>query len=104
VLHGLLALGAPAAAGRSAGQSVVAGMTVAAHFPAPLRAAAADVVSSAFMVGLHRGAFVAACTVAVAALVALVFLPARAATSGAPEITGIAGEASGVTEAAVSAR
>jgi hypothetical protein len=29
------------------------------------------------MVGLHRGSFVAACTVAVAALVALVFLPAR---------------------------
>jgi hypothetical protein len=83
VLHGLVSLGAPAAVGRAAGQSVVAGMTAASRFPEPLRAAAGDAVRSAFMVGLHRGSFVAACTVAVAALVALVFLPARAATAGA---------------------
>jgi hypothetical protein len=55
---------------------------VAARFPAPLQAAAHNAVSSAFMVGLHRGSFVAACTVAVAGLVALAFLPARAAVVG----------------------
>ena len=88
VLHGLVSLGAPASVGRAAGQSVVAGMTAAAHFPEPLRAAAGDAVSSAFMVGLHRGSFVAACTVAVAALVALVFLPARAATAGVDDAVG----------------
>jgi hypothetical protein len=44
------------------------------------------------MVGLHRGSFVAACTVAVAALVALVFLPARAAVAGGTESAdGLAG-------------
>ena len=65
-------------------------MTAAAHFPAPLRAAANDAVSSAFMVGLHRGSFVAACAVAVAALVALVFLPARAAGAGGADGAGAA--------------
>ena len=40
VLTGLTALGAPAATGHLAGQSVVAGMNVAAGFPAPLRDAA----------------------------------------------------------------
>ena len=65
VLHGLVSLGASASTGQLAGQSVVAGMNVAARFPAPLQAAAHNAVSSAFMVGLHRGSFVAACTVAV---------------------------------------
>jgi MFS transporter, DHA2 family, multidrug resistance protein len=97
VLHGLVALGASASTGRLAGQSVVAGMNVAARFPAPLQAAAHNAVSSAFMVGLHRGSFVAACTVAVAGLVALAFLPARAAAAagGAADAVGLAGLAGG---------
>jgi hypothetical protein len=78
-----------------AGQSVVAGMNVAARFPAPLQAAAHNAVSSAFMVGLHRGSFVAACAVAVAGLVALAFLPARAAVAA-----GGAAGAAGLTSAA----
>jgi hypothetical protein len=77
VLAGLTALGAPAAAGHLAGQSVVAGMNVAAGFPAPLRDAAASVVRSAFVTGLHRGSLVAAGITLAAALVALVFVPAR---------------------------
>jgi len=80
VLGGLVALGASASAGRAAGQSIIAGMTVAAHFPAPLRAAAHEVVSSAFMAGLHRGSLVAAGAAAAAGLVALLFVPARAAS------------------------
>ncbi len=79
VLSGLTALGAPAAAGHLAGQSVVAGMNVAARFPAPVRDAALAAVRSAFMTGLHRGSLVAAGATLAAALVALAFVPARAA-------------------------
>jgi hypothetical protein len=41
------------------------------------------------MLGLHRGAFVAACAVAVGALVALVFLPARAGAATADGAAGV---------------
>src|ERR1700761_5650381 len=81
VLSSLTALGATAATGHLAGQSVVAGMTVASHFPAPLRDAAQAAVRSAVMTGVHRGSLVAAGTALAAALVALVFVPARAAAS-----------------------
>ncbi len=84
VLSGLTALGAPAATGHLAGQSVVAGMNVAAGFPAPLRDAAASAVRSAFMTGLHRGSLVAAGITLAGALVALAFVPARAAVSEEP--------------------
>jgi DHA2 family multidrug resistance protein-like MFS transporter len=77
VLSGLTALGASPATGRLAGQSVVAGMNVAARFPAPLREAAAAVVRSAFIAGVHRGSLVAAATALGAALVALAFVPSR---------------------------
>ena len=59
VASGLTALGASASLGHLAGQSVAAGAAVAAHFPAPLRAAAQSAVQSAFMTGLHRGSLVA---------------------------------------------
>jgi MFS family permease len=81
VLTGLTALGATAATGHLAGQSVVVGTTVVSHFPAPLRDAAQTAVQSAFMTGVHRGSLVAAGTALVAALVALVLVPARAAVS-----------------------
>jgi EmrB/QacA subfamily drug resistance transporter len=102
VLHGLVSLGASASTGRLAGQSVVAGMNVAARFPAPLQAAAHNAVSSAFMVGLHRGSFVAACAVAVAGLVALAFLPARAAVAdgGAAGAAGLTSAADAIAAAA----
>jgi hypothetical protein len=62
-------------------------MNVAAGFPAPLRDAAAAAVRSAFMTGVHRGSLVAAGPALAAALVALVFLPARpAATEELPLI------------------
>src|SRR5580693_2530707 len=101
VLSGLTALGAPAAVGHLAGQSVVAGMNVAARFPAPVRDAAADAVRSAFMTGLHRGSLVAAGTTLVAALVALAFVPARAAAESASTSTELpAGLADGLPDAA----
>jgi EmrB/QacA subfamily drug resistance transporter len=79
VAGALMALGAPVTAARAAGTSVIAGVTVAAHFPAPLRAAASEAVNAAFMAGLHRGSVVAAGAAAAGALVALLFVPARVA-------------------------
>jgi len=101
VLSGLTALGAPAAAGHLAGQSVVAGMNVAARFPAPLRDAALAAVRSAFMTGIHRGSLVAAGTTLAAALVALAFVPARAAAEPTSASAGLpAGLPAGLGEAA----
>jgi EmrB/QacA subfamily drug resistance transporter len=87
VLSGLVALGASASAGRAAGQSIIAGVTVADRFPAPLRAAAHEVVSAAFVTGLHRGSLVAAGAAAAGALVALLFVPARAASDDITSVT-----------------
>jgi EmrB/QacA subfamily drug resistance transporter len=99
VLRGLTALGAPVPAGHLAGQSVVAGMSVAARFPAPLRDAATAAVQSAFMAGVHRGSLVAAGTALAAALIALIFVPSRAAVSEDPALvqTGSAGSLPSVT-------
>jgi len=98
VVSGLTALGASSAAGHLAGQSVVAGANVAAHFPAPLRDAALTAVQSAFMTGLHRGSLVAAGATLAAAVMALVFVPARAAAAAEPSIDGtVAGDSGTVT-------
>jgi len=78
LLPALTRLGAPAAVAHEAGQSVVAGLVTAAHFPPTLQAAAAESVRQAFTAGLHRGSAVAAAATAAAAVVALIFLPARA--------------------------
>jgi hypothetical protein len=78
VFSSLRGLGAPAAVAHEAGQSVIAGMVTAAHFPAGLQAEAAQAVRQAFMTGVHAGSLVAACATAAAAVMALVFLPARA--------------------------
>jgi EmrB/QacA subfamily drug resistance transporter len=88
VLAGLTALGATASVGHLAGQSVVAGMDVAAGFPAPLRAAAASAVRSAFMAGLHRGSLVAAGATLAGALVALAFVPSRPPREADPALEG----------------
>jgi EmrB/QacA subfamily drug resistance transporter len=98
VFSSLTSLGASAAVGHLAGQSVVAGVTVAARFPAPLRDAAESAVRTAFMTGLHRGSVVAAGTSLAAALVALVFLPARAAA--AKDVVTVIDPARSETEAA----
>jgi EmrB/QacA subfamily drug resistance transporter len=73
----LTRLHAPAPVASQASQSVAAGLAVAAHLPAALRASALAVVRNAYVAGLHQGSFVAAAATAVAALAALVFLPAR---------------------------
>jgi EmrB/QacA subfamily drug resistance transporter len=88
VLAGLTALGATVSVRHLAGQSVVAGMNVAARFPEPLRAAASAAVRSAFVTGLHRGSLVAAGATLAGALVALAFVPARPAKDKDPVLSG----------------
>jgi Na+/melibiose symporter-like transporter len=83
VVTALTGLGAPPAVARDAGQSVVAGVITAAHFPPALQPAATEAVRQAFMTGIHQGSLVAAGVTAVATVVALVFLPARARASHA---------------------
>jgi len=85
VISALTGLGAPASAAHSASQSVVAGMSTAAHFPATLQGPAAEAVRQAFMTGVHHGSLVAAGAAAAAALVALFLVPSRAATPDATE-------------------
>jgi EmrB/QacA subfamily drug resistance transporter len=96
VFSSLRALGTPTAVAHEAGQSVIAGVITAAHFPPALRDAAGEAVRQAFMTGLHAGSAVAACATAAAAVVALVFLPARA-RSAQEQSTAVSG-----TERAVS--
>src|SRR6516162_9635896 len=78
VLRSLTHLGAPAAAAASAGQSVAAGLTVAAHLPPALQATAAAAARQAFTDGLSAGSIVAAAAAAAAAGGAVLFPPARA--------------------------
>jgi MFS transporter, DHA2 family, multidrug resistance protein len=78
VAAALAGLGAPAAAVAAARQSVAAGAAVAGGLPPALRNEASAAVSHAFMTGVHAGSLVAAGAAAVAAVSALVFLPARA--------------------------
>jgi EmrB/QacA subfamily drug resistance transporter len=84
LLTALTRLGAPAEVAHQAGQSVVAGLVTAAHFPPALQVAAAESVRQAFTAGLHRGSAVAAVATAAGAVVALIFLPARARPGYAP--------------------
>jgi hypothetical protein len=62
----------------AARQSVVAGLSTAAHLPSALQAAAAQAARQAFVDGLSAGSLVAAAGTAAAAAAALAFLPARA--------------------------
>ncbi len=67
VLRSMTSLGAPAAAAAAAKQSVVAGLTVAAHLPPALRGVAAQAARQAFVDGLSAGSVVAAAAAATAA-------------------------------------
>jgi EmrB/QacA subfamily drug resistance transporter len=78
VVSALTGLGVPGRVASEAGQSVAAGLTVAGHLPPGLREVAAAAAQQAFVTGLHQGSLVAAGATAAAALVALIFLPARA--------------------------
>jgi EmrB/QacA subfamily drug resistance transporter len=78
VVSALTGLGVPGRVASEAGQSVAAGLAVAGHLPPALREVAAAAARQAFMTGVHQGSLVAAGATAGAALVALIFLPARA--------------------------
>ncbi len=80
-------LGYPVALSEAADESVMAGLTVAATIPGPAQEAATFVVRDAFMAGLAAGSYVAALATALAAVAALVFLPARARTDHGDDVT-----------------
>jgi MFS transporter len=73
----LARLGAPHAAVQAARTSIEAGLAVSARFPGALSPAAGEATRQAFMTGLHAGSLMAAAATAVAALLALAFLPSR---------------------------
>ncbi|HXZ63173.1 MAG TPA: DHA2 family efflux MFS transporter permease subunit [Streptosporangiaceae bacterium] len=75
----LTGAGVPAPVAAQARQSVAAGLEVAGHLPAGLRELAMTAVRAAYMSGFHQGSLVAAGATAMAALGAVIFLPARAA-------------------------
>jgi EmrB/QacA subfamily drug resistance transporter len=77
VVHSLTSLGVPAAAA-GARQSVVAGLTAAAHLPPALQGVAAQAARQAFVDGFSACSLEAAACTAAAAAAALAFLPARA--------------------------
>jgi hypothetical protein len=77
VVHSLTSLGVPAAAA-AARQSVVAGLTTAAHLPPALQGVAEQAARQAFVDGLSAGSLVAAVGTAAAAAAAAAFLPAHA--------------------------
>jgi len=90
VLPSMTHLGAPAAAAAAARQSVAAGLTIAAHLPPALQAAAGTAARQAFTDGLSAGSIVAASAAALAAGGAALFLPARASQPrpvGPPTLT-----------------
>lgn len=71
------ALGMPQQAIDDARHSIIAALTVTDHLPAPVAGDAADAARLAFTEGLHAGSAVAAVATALAAIGAIVFLPAR---------------------------
>ena len=80
VVDGLGSLHLPATAVARASDSVVGGMHVALALPGPAAAQAAQVVRQSFLDGVVAGSLVAAGACFVAAMAALIFLPARAVT------------------------
>lgn len=78
VAAGLDRLGAPAPVVHAARESLTAGLASAAQLPPAERGPAVDVVHHAFISGLSAGSLVAAAATALAAVAALIFLPARA--------------------------
>jgi EmrB/QacA subfamily drug resistance transporter len=100
VLHALTRLGAPAAVTAAAKQSIVAGLSVAAHLPPGVRDAAALAARQAFMNGLRAGSLVAAAATVVAALATLAFLPARVREAAATPAGEAAPQATGATDEA----
>jgi EmrB/QacA subfamily drug resistance transporter len=79
-------LGLPHAVTDAAGQSVVAGLSVAERLPATVRDSAVAAVKDAFMAGLSAGSVVAAVATGVAAVGALLWLPARHRTQPVGEL------------------
>ena len=94
VVDGLASLHVPATAVARASDSVVGGMHVALALPGSAALQAAQVVRQSFLDGVVAGSLVAAGACFVAAMAALIFLPARAL----PPATEPASHTDGTTE------
>jgi hypothetical protein len=81
----LTALGAPEAAVAAARESVAAGLAVVGQLPDSAQAAAGSAVREAFMDGLQAGSLISAAATFAAAIVVLIFLPARHRTEADAE-------------------
>ena len=79
VVDALSEAGVPADALATAGSSVAGALTAAASLPADLGGAVVAAAQEAFISGLSAGSLVAGAAAALGAVLALVFLPARAA-------------------------
>jgi DHA2 family multidrug resistance protein-like MFS transporter len=77
LVDSLSSLGLPSSAVDSAKESVAAGLGVVGQLPAAAQAAAGQAVREAFMDGLQAGSLIAAATTGVAAVLVLIYLPAR---------------------------
>jgi EmrB/QacA subfamily drug resistance transporter len=84
IADGLGPLHLPSGAIARASDSVVGGLQVASALPGSVAGSAAQVVRQSFMDGLVAGSLVSAGACLVAAVAALVFLPARHATPAEP--------------------
>jgi hypothetical protein len=81
----LTALGAPEPAVAAARESVAAGLAVVGQLPDSAQAAAGSAVREAFMDGLQAGSLISAAATFAAAIVVLIFLPARHRTEADAE-------------------
>ena len=73
----LASLGVPTPSVDAARESVAAGLAVVGQLPASAQAAAGSAVRQAFVDGLQAGSLIAAATTFGAAIIVLIFLPAR---------------------------
>jgi hypothetical protein len=92
IVDGLGALHVPTPALATASDSVVGGLQVALSLPGSAAAQAAEVVRQSFMDGVVAGSLVSAGACFMGALAALLFLPARHATSAGDAEGGPVGE------------
>jgi EmrB/QacA subfamily drug resistance transporter len=86
LVDSLSSLGAGTPAVDAARESVVAGLNAVGQLPPSIRSDAAEAVREAFMDGLQAGSLIAAGTTGLAAVVVMIFLPARHRAEPTPHL------------------
>jgi DHA2 family multidrug resistance protein-like MFS transporter len=85
LVDNLSPLGIPGPAVDAARDSVVAGLNTVGQLPPSVQAGAADAVRAAFMDGLQAGSLISAAITGLAAIVVMIFLPARHRVEPTPQ-------------------